>query len=50
MAPRQMYPAVCSNCGAQTEVPFQPAEGRPVYCRDCFRKIRQDRNQRFNDR
>src|SRR3954451_11524355 len=23
-APRQMYPATCSNCGKQTEVPFMP--------------------------
>jgi CxxC-x17-CxxC domain-containing protein len=34
---RQMYPAVCARCGTQTEVPFQPREDRPVYCRDCYR-------------
>ena len=34
--PRQMYPAVCSNCGKDTEVPFQPRGDKPVYCRDCF--------------
>ena len=34
---RQMYPAVCASCGKETEVPFQPREGRPVYCRDCYR-------------
>src|SRR5512143_537292 len=34
---RQMYPAVCANCGKQTEVPFQPRGDRPVYCSDCFR-------------
>lgn len=34
--PRQMYPAVCANCGKDTEVPFQPRDDRPVYCRDCF--------------
>ncbi len=33
---RQMYPAVCSNCGQETMVPFQPTSGRPVLCRDCF--------------
>jgi CxxC-x17-CxxC domain-containing protein len=21
-------------------VPFEPREGRPVYCSDCYRKIR----------
>jgi len=35
---RPMYPAVCSECGQQTEVPFQPRGDRPVYCRDCFAK------------
>jgi CxxC-x17-CxxC domain-containing protein len=35
---RQMYPAVCADCGQQTEVPFQPRGDRPVYCRDCFAK------------
>jgi CxxC-x17-CxxC domain-containing protein len=33
---RQMYPAVCANCGKATQVPFEPRSGRPVYCRDCF--------------
>jgi len=34
--PRQMYPAVCSNCGKETEVPFEPRSDKPVYCRECF--------------
>ena len=38
---RQMYPAVCSQCGKQTQVPFQPREDRPVYCSDCFTPRRQ---------
>jgi len=37
---RSMYPAVCASCGRETEVPFQPQNERPVYCRDCFAKIR----------
>ena len=39
-APRQMYPAVCAQCGKQTEVPFLPSGERPVYCSDCFDKVR----------
>ena len=35
-APRTMYPAVCADCGATTEVPFEPTQGRPVYCKECF--------------
>ena len=33
---RQMYPAVCSACGKDTQVPFQPRTDKPVYCSDCF--------------
>jgi len=40
---RQMFPAVCAECGKETEVPFEPREGRPVYCRDCYNKVRQSR-------
>ena len=41
--PRQMFPAVCAECGRETEVPFEPSQGRPVYCSDCFRKVRVSR-------
>jgi len=33
---KPMFAAVCSNCGRDTTVPFQPTSGRPVLCRDCF--------------
>jgi CxxC-x17-CxxC domain-containing protein len=33
---RQMFPAVCAQCGKQTQVPFEPRSDRPVYCSDCF--------------
>ncbi len=39
-SPRQMYPAVCAQCGKETQVPFEPRQGRPVYCSDCFGKMR----------
>jgi CxxC-x17-CxxC domain-containing protein len=39
-APRQMFPATCSDCGKSTTVPFEPRTGKPVYCSDCFRKVR----------
>ena len=38
--PREMFPAVCSRCGKETEVPFRPTNGKPVYCSDCFRAAR----------
>ena len=37
---REVHPAVCSACGANTMVPFKPSGDKPVYCSDCFRKIR----------
>ncbi|HAF31374.1 MAG: zinc-ribbon domain containing protein [Anaerovibrio sp.] len=33
---RQMFTVVCAECGKETEVPFEPKNDRPVYCRDCF--------------
>ncbi|MGI6462788.1 MAG: zinc-binding protein [Clostridiales bacterium] len=39
--PRQMYEAVCAECGAVAKVPFEPKTDRPVYCSDCFAKIRE---------
>lgn len=31
----------CSECGvAITELPFEPAPDRPIYCLDCWKKKR----------
>lgn len=48
--PREMHDTTCSDCGTQTKVPFKPVEGRPVYCRDCYQKHRNDRPTRGNFR
>ena len=37
---REMHKATCSECNQECEVPFKPTEGKPVYCRDCYRKRR----------
>jgi CxxC-x17-CxxC domain-containing protein len=37
---RESFEATCAECGATTTVPFKPSQGRPVYCRDCFRSRR----------
>ncbi len=34
------FKAVCSSCGKETYVPFEPEPGRPVYCKDCIAKIK----------
>jgi len=41
---REIYPAVCAGCGKKTTVPFRPSTDKPVYCRDCYRRMR-DRNE-----
>ncbi|PIO03413.1 DNA-directed RNA polymerase [Candidatus Woesearchaeota archaeon CG08_land_8_20_14_0_20_47_9] len=42
--PRKMHKAVCSECGAECEVPFEPKKDRPVFCKECFRKRRGERD------
>ena len=37
----------CARCGAHiSELPFEPTEGRPVYCAECNRAHFQQRRQR----
>lgn len=48
--PRQMYPAICSSCGAETEVPFNPRGDRPVYCAACFSKMKGPRTGQRQER
>jgi CxxC-x17-CxxC domain-containing protein len=35
---REMHDAICSECGQPCQVPFKPTDGRPVYCKECYRK------------
>jgi CxxC-x17-CxxC domain-containing protein len=37
---RALYNVTCDACGKQTQVPFNPTNGKPVYCRDCYRDRR----------
>lgn len=41
--PQTMHKAKCSDCGNDCEVPFEPKEGRPVYCKDCYQKHKPQR-------
>ena len=36
--PAQLHDAVCSSCGADTQVPFAPDGVRPVYCMPCLKQ------------
>lgn len=40
---RQMFQVTCAECGKRAEVPFEPRNGRPVYCSDCYRKVKLNR-------
>ncbi|MFC1627373.1 CxxC-x17-CxxC domain-containing protein [Patescibacteria group bacterium] len=42
---RQLFDVKCSSCGNNAQVPFKPSGDRPVYCRDCYMKQRNDRGQ-----
>jgi len=35
-ADRQMFSAVCDQCGSSCQVPFRPTSGKPVLCSNCF--------------
>ena len=39
-ARREMHPAICASCGVETRVPFLPRGDRPVYCSNCFDRVR----------
>jgi len=43
-APREMHDAICAACGKPCKVPFKPTEGRPVYCSNCFAKMKETAN------
>ena len=40
---RQLFPVVCAECGRDTQVPFEQRGDKPVYCSDCYRKVRLSR-------
>ncbi len=42
---REMFSAVCAECRKTTQVPFKPSEDRPVYCSDCYNKVRLSRSR-----
>lgn len=51
-APKQMFKAVCAECGEECEVPFKPSGDRPVLCSICFKQSGrgEERSERRDDR
>ena len=43
--PREFFTAVCAMCGGEAKVPFEPKSDRPVYCSECFAKIREQQDR-----
>ncbi|MDR1565422.1 MAG: zinc-ribbon domain containing protein [Oscillospiraceae bacterium] len=39
---RETFVGTCASCGQEAKVPFRPREDRPVYCSDCFAKMKED--------
>jgi CxxC-x17-CxxC domain-containing protein len=35
---RQMFNAICSECGTNCQIPFEPRSGKPIFCSNCFAK------------
>lgn len=41
-ANREMHTTVCAACGKEAKVPFEPRDDRPVYCSECFAKMKEE--------
>lgn len=39
---RVLHKAICADCKKECEVPFRPTGNRPVYCKECFGKRKDD--------
>jgi CxxC-x17-CxxC domain-containing protein len=48
MYQKRMFNAKCTDCGKSTTLPFEPAKGKPVYCKTCFSKHRIKYQERSN--
>ncbi len=44
-----LYDAVCSLCGKPTKVMFKPDNKRPVYCKSCFKKMKEEEPETSSD-
>ena len=42
-AQKEFYTAPCASCGKEAVIPFKPNENRPVYCSECFAKMKEER-------
>ncbi len=40
--PHEYFTATCASCGKEAKVPFEPKSDRPVYCSECFAKMKEE--------
>ncbi len=44
------FDAICANCGQNTKTVFKPDGIRPVYCKDCLEKVREQKKNDLENR
>lgn len=47
---QEMFDAKCAVCGKAFKLKFKPEPGRPAYCDECFKKVREERRKKIIDR
>lgn len=38
---RELYEITCAKCGKKDRIPFKPIENRLIYCRICYKFVKQ---------
>ena len=46
---KQMFSAICDNCGDSCQVPFHPTAGKPIFCSKCFENKNDKQNSKQID-
>lgn len=39
-----LYEIVCSKCGEVEKIPFEPKHDRPVFCAQCYKKLKEGKD------
>lgn len=39
-APKEYHVGVCAGCGKEAKVPFKPVNDKPIYCSECFARLK----------
>lgn len=50
MPAKEMFDARCVLCHKDFKLKFKPDLNRPTYCDDCFKKVREERRKKTDDR